>query len=246
MQIKYGMALTEKEEESVIRNLTNEFPREEERKNYTSCIFIEKNNDGDYQISKNFEKLLKNEIFADMVNELLDYGISRYFENYSDRYKNTNLQLYQKYTYEDVCRLLNWRRNINAQSISGYFYDSETMTLPVFINYEKTEDAIAYEDRFVSSSELIAYSKHPRKITSSDADHIFKRTPEDRDNKIYLFIRKNKDDKENAKEFYFLGEIYAAGEPVPVHMESTNDDAFKIMYHLDVPVREDIYAFITG
>ena len=27
------------------------------------------------------------------------------------RYQDTDLVLYQKYTYEDACRLLNWERN---------------------------------------------------------------------------------------------------------------------------------------
>lgn len=125
---------------------------------------------------------------------------------------------------------------MNAQNIGGYFYDSYTKTMPVFINYDKAEDAIKYEDRFVSENTLIALSKHPRKITSGDADHIYKRKPEDKENRNYLFVRKNKDDKE-AKEFYFLGEIFAEGEPVPIHMESTNDDAFEIRYRLDVPER---------
>lgn len=157
----------------------------------------------------------------------------------------TNFQLYQKYTYEDVCRLLNWKKNMNAQNIGGYFYDSETKTLPVFINYDKAEDAIAYEDRFVSQQHLIALSKHPRKIDSSDADHFFKRTAEDRDNRIFLFVRKNKDDKE-AKEFYFLGEIFANSSPVPIKMKKTKDDAFEINYTLDVPVRDDIYEYMIS
>ena len=85
---------------------------------------------------------------------------------------------------------------MNAQNIGGYFYDKETRTLPVFINYEKDDDAIAYEDRFISNTELIALSKHPRRVDSTDADHFYKRTKEDKDNRIYLFVRKNKDDKE--------------------------------------------------
>lgn len=180
-----------------------------------------------------------------MVNELIQYGIENYLENYSESYKNTEFQLYQKYTYEDVCRLLNWQRNMNAQNIGGYFYDTTTKTLPVFINYDKAEDAIAYEDRFVTRENLIALSKHPRKINSSDADHFFKRTEADKENKILLFVRKNKDDKE-AKEFYFLGEIFAQGEPIPIKMEKTGDDAFEINYRLDVPVREDIYEYIVS
>lgn len=116
-----------------------------------------------------------------MVEELLAFGMERYEENYSDNYRDTNFQLYQKYTYEDVCRLLGWQKNMNAQNIGGYFYDADTKTLPVFINYDKAEDAIAYEDRFISEGMLIALSKHPRKVTSGDADHIYKRKPEDQE-----------------------------------------------------------------
>lgn len=242
---KYGINLTEQEQESVIFNLTNAFSKKEEQKKFANCVFIEENNTKGYQISRQFKNMLENKVFADMVYELVDFGMERYQKYYSNRYKNTNFQLYQKYTYEDVCRLLNWKKNMNAQNIGGYFYDAFTKTLPVFINYEKSEDAIAYEDRFISKNELIALSKHPRKITSSDVLHIYKKTQEDKANRIFLFVRKNKDDKE-AKEFYFLGEMYAVGEPEPIHMESTNDDAFEITYQLDVPVRDDIYDYITG
>lgn len=129
--------------------------------------------------------------------------------------------------------------------LGGYFYDSDTKTLPVFINYDKDEDAIAYEDRFISPNRLIALSKHPRKVNSSDADHFYKRTEKDKENRIFLFVRKNKDDKE-AKEFYFLGEIFAQGAPKAIKMEKTKDDAFEIDYTLDVPVRDDVYEYITS
>jgi hypothetical protein len=29
-------------------------------------------------------------------------------------------------------------------------------------------------------------------------------------------------------------------------MEATHDDAFEIEYHMDVPVRDDIYAYLMG
>lgn len=225
--------------------ISNEFPKEEERKKYKDCVLIKKSSEG-YVLEDKFEKMLNENLeFLKMVDELIQYGIENYQENYSDSYKDTDFQLYQKYTYEDVCRLLNWQRNMNAQNIGGYFYDATTKTLPVFINYDKAEDAIAYEDRFVTRENLIALSKHPRKVNSSDADHFFKRTESDKENKILLFVRKNKDDKE-AKEFYFLGEVFAQGEPIPIKMEKTGDDAFEINYKLDVPVREDIYEYIVS
>ncbi len=242
---RYHVNINAKVEESVYRNLTNQFAKEEERKKYANCVLIHKVDNG-YQLDPKFRSLLMaNQDFYDMVCDVIEYGISVCNELYSESYQDTNFTLYQKYTYEDVCRLLNWKKNMNAQNIGGYFYDAETKSLPVFINYDKTEDAIAYEDRFITSEKLIALSKHPRKVTSSDADHFFKRTAEDKDNRILLFVRKNKDDKE-AKEFYFLGEVFAQDEPIPIKMEKTGDDAFEIKYKLDVPVREDIYEYIVS
>ena len=242
---QYKVTYSKVVEESVIRNLTNEFAKEEERKKYPSCVLIKKVDKG-YELHPEFRALLmRDPEFSKMVKELIEYGIETIEDRYAQPYKDTNFQLYQKYTYEDVCRLLNWKKNLNAQNIGGYFYDTATKTLPVFINYDKTEDAIAYEDRFVSQQNLIALSKHPRKVDSSDADHFYKRTAEDRDNRIFLFVRKNKNDKE-AKEFYFLGEIFAKGSPIPIKMEKTKDDAFEINYTLDVPVRDDIYEYMTS
>lgn len=242
---QYKVTYSKVVEESVIRNLTNEFAKEEERKKYASCVLIQKVDEG-YELHPEFRALLmRDPEFSKMVKELIEYGIETIEDKYAQPYKDTNFQLYQKYTYEDVCRLLNWKKNLNAQNIGGYFYDTTTKTLPVFINYDKTEDAIAYEDRFVSQQNLIALSKHPRKVDSSDADHFYKRTAEDRDNRIFLFVRKNKNDKE-AKEFYFLGEIFAKGSPIPIKMEKTKDDAFEINYTLDVPVRDDIYEYMTS
>lgn len=125
--------------------------------------------------------------------------------------------------------------------MGGYFYEKNTKTLPVFINYHKSEDAIAYADRFISPDTLIALSKQSRDINSKDAKRIYKKD-EYQDTTILLFIRKNKDDNE-AKEFYFLGEIEAQGEPKEVNI---GKKAFEIIYKLETPVRNDIYDYILN
>lgn len=48
------------------------------------------------------------EKFYFQINEILDFALERYQKYYQNKYKNTNLVLYQKYTYEEVCYLLNW------------------------------------------------------------------------------------------------------------------------------------------
>lgn len=80
---------------------------------------------------------------------------------YKNTYKDTNFVLYQKYTYEDACRLLNWQHNEVPLNIGGYKYDQTTKTFPVFINYDKAndiQDTIKYEDHFINESQLIAIS----------------------------------------------------------------------------------------
>ena len=133
----YNIDLTEEDKKSAIDNLTNAFAKAEEQKKFSNCIFLQKQ-DGHYKISSDFLNYLKNLEFKDMASEIIEFGIRRYRSIYLDRYKDTNFQLYQKYTYEDVCRLLNWKKNMNAQNIGGYFYDINTRTMiPNLLYYQE-------------------------------------------------------------------------------------------------------------
>ena len=231
--------------QSCERILTSNFWRtQKEKEDNSNCAVIEIEEDGEWRAAGAFVSTLSaNQLFNQELKDLIEFIKIRYELTYEGGYGNTLLKLYERYTYEDVCRMLDWSRNITAQNIGGYFYDKSSRTLPVFVNYNKDDHAIAYEDHFVSENHMVALSKTKRKVSSSDADHIFKRTSEDKDNRIYLFVRKNKDDAE-AKSFYFLGEIYAEGEPEPVKVKG--DDAFEINYRLRVPVRNDIYTYLTS
>ena len=159
---------------------------------------------------------------------------------------DTNLQLYQKYTYEDVCRLLEWEKSEVALNIGGYKFDKITKTYPVFINYNKPidiSDTINYEDRFISPSQLIAISKSG--TTKKSDDIVTAYNSELLGVSISLFVRKNKDDK-ISKEFYFLGYIKTFGEPLEFKMNNTTKIAVEINYNLTTPVRDDIYDYLTS
>ncbi|KFX55304.1 helicase [Clostridium botulinum] len=230
---------------NVINVLTNEFPTGTGKKTYAECIFVEKQ-DSDYIISKIFKEHLENKYFKNMVLELIKFGIDRYNKDYSNKYMNTCFQLYQKYTYEDVCRLLEWEKGEVALNIGGYKYDKITKTYPVFINYDKSEnitDTINYEDRFLCESQLIAISKSGRTISSEDIVQAY--NAEKDGVEMSLFVRKNKDDK-ISKEFYFLGKIKTIDIPHGFTMKNTTKTAVEIKYQLITPVREDIYEYITS
>ncbi len=185
---RYGIEPSAVHLESVFGFLSNRFVKTaEEAKQRRDIVFVEDDGAGGMRMAEQLrEELARSAEFRVMLAELAGFMVSRYEARFSRRYAGTDLVLYEKYTYEDVCRLLNWPTNMNAQNIGGYFYEKRTKTLPVFVNYHKAEDAIAYEDRFVSPSRIVALSKTKRRTTSADADHIYKRTPEDRDNRIFL------------------------------------------------------------
>ncbi|NME83167.1 DEAD/DEAH box helicase [Clostridium sp. SM-530-WT-3G] len=242
---KYGISFKPTTERNVVNILTNEFPTGTGKKTYAECIFIEKYDD-DYIVSEKFKQHLENVYFKKIVSELINFGLYRYELNYSDRYMNTNFKLYQKYTYEDVCRILEWEKGEVALNIGGYKYDKTTKTYPIFINYHKSDDiadTINYEDRFLSNNELIAISKSGRTSTSDDIVQAY--NAEKDGVEMSLFVRKNKDDK-ISKEFYFLGSIKATGDPLEITMKNTNKSAVEITYQLKTPIRDDIYEYIIS
>ena len=245
LQEEYATQINENSIDGLVKIMTNEFQPESSRKNYESCVFIEKEaTENEYGISKSFEQMLNNIDFYNIIKELVTFGISRYKTNYRNRYQDTDFVLYQKYTYEDVCRILGWKKNLSSV-MNGYLLDKQTKTFPVFVNYDKTEnisDTTKYEDHFISSNKLIAISKSGRNLNSEDVQNFLH--ARERGIDVQLFVRKNKDDK-ISKEFYYLGRMHASGFTKDFTMANTDKKAVEIEWILDTPVREDVYEYIV-
>ncbi|MBP3238548.1 MAG: DEAD/DEAH box helicase [Lachnospiraceae bacterium] len=240
----YGKEVTENQKKNIANILTNEFPSGSGKKTYSDCVFIEKGSD-DYIPSRSFVQLLSNKDFYDILDELIEFGISRYCRDYSKAYNNSDLVLYQKYTYEDVCRLLNWENNEVPLNIGGYKYDKKTKTFPVFINYDKADDisdTTKYEDHFINRQMLVAISKSGRSKQSEDVQNFL--NSKERGISVELFVRKNKED--SIKEFYYLGSMVPSGKALEFTMANTNKSAVEIEWVLNEPVREDIYDYIVN
>lgn len=225
--------------------MMNEFPAGSGKKTYEDCIFLKEEGD-DYSISDSFARMINDTVFYNMVRELVEFGRYRYKTYYQDRYENTDFVLYQKYTYEDVCRLLGWEHNEVPLNIGGYKYDKKTRTFPVFINYDKADDiqdTVKYEDHFVTADRLIAISKSNRTVQSEDVQNFLH--AKERGISVELFVRKNKDDK-ISKEFYYLGHMTASGKTKEFVMPNTTSSAVEIEWILHTPVRSDLYEYIVS
>lgn len=202
----------------------------------------------DYKLVINaiFDKMLLSPNFKAEICSIIEFGLYTYDNYYFENYNKFSFSLYKKYSYEDVCRLLDWQKNEVATNIGGYKYDLTTNTLPIFINYHKDDsisDSIKYNDYFISRNILSWISKNKRYLNSPDVLNIA--NSKKNNTMILLFVRKNKNDKENSKEFYFLGEITPISEPKTVTMLS-GDSAVNFEFLLESPVREDIYDYIVN
>ena len=240
MQNTYNIIIPDIGYETIQNILTQNFATGTGKDTYKDITIIDEHNN----ISSNFSKLLVNNEFKRQIIEVIDYAINQYKKEYSERYKDTDLYLYKKYTYEDVCQLLNWEKSLVPLNIGGYKYDEHTNTLPVFINYDKDEnisDTIKYTDHFIDSQTLVAMSKSKMKLNSKGME-IFNKAKE-RNTFIHIFVRKNKDDKVS-KEFYYLGQ----GNIIDIKQETMANDVpvCEILYQLDQPVRQDIYDYIVN
>lgn len=242
---KLGIAVNEKTKANIANILTGTFATGAAKDTYKDVVFIESDGD-DYKISNSFNELLKNNEFYKQILEVVDFGLYRNKKYFNDRYKDSSFCLYSKYTYDDVCRLLDWEKGEVALNIGGYKYDKNTQTYPVFINYNKEEnisDTTRYEDRFVDEETLIAISKSGRTSNSDDVKAALNANV--LGIKMDLFVRKNKDDN-TSKEFYYLGRLHATGKTTDFTMPNTTKTAVEITYHLEDRVRQDIYDYLVG
>lgn len=206
---------------------------------YSNGVVLIEMCDGKYQTSEKFKSMLNDAAFFDHVRQIIALGRSNWIESFRDTYEDTDLVLNMRYTYDDVCRFLNWPKNMNAQNIGGYFYHKETKTFPVFINYVKGDDVVEsqkYEDRFENRNTLIALSKS-RESRESNWMKVVENSS-DNGVDVHLFVRKNKNDK-GSKEFYYLGKMNFV-------RFRDNKKPVQIEYRLRNEVRQDLYDYFNS
>ncbi|MFI3283921.1 MAG: DEAD/DEAH box helicase [Erysipelotrichaceae bacterium] len=222
--------------------LTNNFLTGSIKRSYLHSVFI----DEEFNISNVFYNELKDLMFKEAILDILAFSEMRYKRKFNQSYNDTDLCLYEKYTYEDVCRLLNWEKAEVALNIGGYKYDKYSNTYPVFINYDKSEDiadTIKYEDHFLSPKRLLAISKSGRSLKSDDI--VTAVNSVQKGIAMHLFVRKNKDDR-TSKEFYYLGQMVVCEKPIEFTMANTTKKAVELVYELKTAVQEDLYDYIIG
>lgn len=227
---KYGYPISKKTLDSLERNINFTFVGKAQN-------IIVKTNET-YQLSADFRQELANEVFAKFLRDVLNYATKKFDSIF-------NLDLFQngfvigaKYSRKDVCRILNWEKDISS---TVYGYRTQNKQTPCFVTYRKSEGislGTQYNDHFINPQTFAWESRSNRKIESTEIQNVIN------SELILLFIKKS--DGEGT-DFYCLGEVSIVDNSiVQAQMPKSEEPVVHFKYHLQNRVEESLYNYLTS
>lgn len=245
---------------SAVRVLSDEFFDKTFRKTYLNIKYCLLEKDGTIVATESFKKLLCDEEYKAQLLDILSLSVSEYKSHYLGNRRPFDLALYEKYTRQDVCRLLNWKQDEHG-TVNGYKIDATTKTCPIFVTYNKDSDNISattdYSDRFLNQYTFLWQTRTGKdKITEevrqiageSDLGLI----------KLPLFITKDKkvkSDQDLNSEYNFA--IADTGATYHYYMgdvtfksarETTRagKKIYDVVFSMNEPVKQEMYDYFEA
>lgn len=207
-----------------------------------------------------FLSLLSGKEYKAQLIDILEVSNSEYKSHYLKNRRMNDLALYEKYTRQDVCRLLNWKLDEHG-TVNGYKVDSTTKTCPIFVTYNKDSDNISattdYSDRFLNQFTFLWQTRTGKNKITEEVQQISGQS-----NlgiiKIPLFITKDKKIKNNQtfdSEYNFAvadnGSTYHyyLGDVTFKRAEETTRAGKKIYdveFSMNEPVKQEMYDYFEA
>jgi len=227
---KYGYLLDDAIIESLVNNLNYSFSK---KSNELEKDIIKYNNE-EFTLGEDLKNALSNQVFKDFLEDSINYSIKVFNSSFDINLYNQGLVLYNKYSRKDVCRLLNWSKDISS---TVYGYKTQNEITPCFVTYHKADDLegdINYNDHFISPSVFAWQSRSNRKIDSPEIINL------QNSKRILLFIKKDDGD---GTDFYYVGDVSIINNSVKQSLTDQDKPIVEFKFNLDIPVRNDIYNY---
>ena len=164
------------------------------KEQYGIYPLIKKEN-GEYRLSNQlFQALNDNQQFKILFKDVLKTGLelSKEYDSQSQ------FTLYKQYDRKDVCRLLNWPKDVSAPMYGYRVGEKET---PIFITYQKDSKKkrnACYQNTLENGHSLRWYTRTPRHLDSDEVQRLLYTD----EMKLHLFVKRS---DAAGKEFYYLG-----------------------------------------
>ena len=198
---------------------------------------LKSNKDYRFEASGIFKGCLANPIFMKHFEDALKYAFFKYENVYMDE---RPFRLYEKYSREDVLRILNWERFMNGQNIGGYKIKYDTC--PIFVTYNKAEDiseTINYEDHFITKDMFNWMSRNNRKTSSPELEPLINYNGVD----TQLFIQKSNDE---GIEFYYIGKLTPVSyRQVYRNINGKDQPIVNFKFKIDHEVTDEMYSYFV-
>ncbi len=194
--------------------------------------------DNTYYLEDSFnQKSLPKEL-TDFFIDALHYGIHSFKSIYKTTHFHKGFMLGAKYSRKDVCRILNWEKDISS---TVYGYRTKHESTPCFVTYKKSDErtqSTQYNDHFIDPQTFAWESRSNRKVDSQEIKQLIDSSL------ILLFVKKS--DGEGT-DFYCLGEVrIAPGSMKQASMPKSNEPVVHFTYQLLTPVNESLYRYLVG
>ncbi len=199
---------------------------------------LKNNKDYKFEISDEFRTNLANSVYLNHLEDAIQYGFFKYETVYFDE---KPFKLYEKYSREDVLRLLNWERFMNGQNIGGY--KIKYNTCPIFVTYNKAEDiseTINYEDHFINKQTFNWMSRNNRRTSSPELEPLINYNGVN----IQLFIQKSNDE---GIEFYYIGKLTPLKyKQVYRNINGRDQPIVNFKFKIENEVKDELYSYFVN
>ncbi len=204
------------------------------KEQYGSYPLIEKVEEK-YRLSHPLQQALTdNQQFKILFKDVLKTGLELSKEYNSQ----SQFTFYKQYDRKDVCRLLNWPKDISAPMYGYRVGEKET---PIFITYQKDSKKkrnARYQNTLENGHSLRWYTRTPRHLESDEVQRLL----QSKEMKLHLFVKRS---DASGKDFYYLGTADIQKDSVKEEKIGLKQkSAVGMNLVLNHPLRQSIYNLL--
>jgi len=235
MQARFGLTCSLEEWASVRNNLNFGFVNNLHR--------VVREQGGALVMDVDLVQALEYSTFRDFLTDSVSYALRTFAKDLGQSDMVGGFVRYRKYGRKDVCRILNWEKDVSS---TVYGYRTVQGQTPMFVTYHKAEDVTVttnYKDAFVDPSTFAWQSRSNRRLESSEIQEVIS------SRRILLFIKK--EDAEG-KDFYYMGDVQVIeGSVVQDYMPLQQDPkspltpVVNFRFSMDTPVDEAMFEYLS-